>query len=1108
MSKSVLLWTSVIAIVWCAGWALSADPPPDKPSPDECVLEVDLPAGSTIKIAGQEYRGQTSFRWTKLGDRFVNTTLEVTYPDGQTLSKSIELLGGQRIHIRKPVDLRNAPELVVQSQHLGEVGCVAFSPDGSYYLTGGNDYKVRLWDAKNDRLLRAIRHENSISSCNFLNDGKTVLSTPYTTDSLWWNARTGAIDRRLDLDANYPRISRGGRFLAMLGDKHWRTLDTATGQTIRRVESDEFLYDIAVSSDGKIVVTGSGTFANQEPIESIGIWSVAEGTLNRRIGTKEPVDTIRLDNNGKSVFTTHAQYGIGTGEITRWELASGKRLATYRGHVKGISAMVLDGASKFLASGGYDDELILWDIETASPLYREKLPSRPTALAFHPDNHVLLCGTAAGSLYRVPLKEAIAGKGRSSLVKGTRVNDVQATYRMLEVRTGTFATRDEFHTTLWDAQRGFPVKRIATPRGFPVQRDIFVNSLGRAFAVFESRFSFDEQEVPTEKTVCFVDIDSGEVTKLAVPMEIVLCGVDFVNEFVYMHKPTVLVDPGVEGAINSYIRFDLKTRAETELAEMPENDRTFATLQRSMLTEGPRRRASNKIAIDSKNDSTVVDSETRREIRKLTNTQISICFSNSCGIANDCVTTSNHRYAYTTCPDYCVKLWDICTGDELAKIFHIGETDWLAVTPEGLFDGTAAGREMVAFRVGGGLDVHPVDRFYNTFARPGLLDELLSGQRPLPDIDANKLAKQSPPLMAIVSPTQPVVTVADNEIEVTLDVTEQGGGLKGPFVRLNGQRMNLQPEKVSSSGKTTRYKFRVPLADAENRIRFEASDSNESWESEPVKLSAINEGKVARPDLYVLCVGINEYQDPKMNLTLARNDATAMAKLFRDRASKLFANVHIETLVDTQATKTAIQEQLTKKLAAKVRPQDVFILHISGHGSTLGDRYYFLPHEFQNSRPTVEESVREHGIPGDVLGDWLGSVKSTKRIMIFDTCNSGGVLKQVAGRRNAFGFDSAIQRLSRAQGCFVLAAAPATVDAREVSKLGHGILTYALLAAAGEVSQGPLEDAGLKNQTVSVDQWFSYANDKVPSLYRLYLNQVQDIEAQTQGTPFPIFTPK
>jgi len=58
---------------------------------------------------------------------------------------------------------------------------------------------------------------------------------------------------------------------------------------------------------------------------------------------------------------------------------------------------------------------------------------------------------------------------------------------------------------------------------------------------------------------------------------------------------------------------------------------------------------------------------------------------------------------------------------------------------------------------------------------------------------------------------------------------------------------------------------------------------------------------------------------------------------------------------------------------------------------------------------------------------------------------------------------------------FTIAASAAAEEAKESKQLGHGLLTYALLAGLGAVKEGPLEGKRIEpsspDQTVYVLEW-------------------------------------
>ena len=64
------------------------------------------------------------------------------------------------------------------------------------------------------------------------------------------------------------------------------------------------------------------------------------------------------------------------------------------------------------------------------------------------------------------------------------------------------------------------------------------------------------------------------------------------------------------------------------------------------------------------------------------------------------------QHVLTGSDDGTARLWDLATGEELVRLIDLGRgKDWLAVTHDGLFDGSAGGRQQVAYSLGGGLGV-------------------------------------------------------------------------------------------------------------------------------------------------------------------------------------------------------------------------------------------------------------------------------------------------------------------------------------------------------------------------------------------------------------------
>ena len=179
-----------------------------------------------------------------------------------------------------------------------------------------------------------------------------------------------------------------------------------------------------------------------------------------------------------------------------------------------------------------------------------------------------------------------------------------------------------------------------------------------------------------------------------------------------------------------------------------------------------------------------------------------------------------------------------------------------------------------------------------------------------------------------------------------------------------------------------------------------------------------------------------------------------------------------------------------------------------GHGVMVGQRYYFVPHEFDNSRGNAaEEAVRTQGLPVDELGDAIAKIPASKRLLIFDTCASGGAIHLSNQGAVPFAFRGAIEQLGKDGGTFTLAAVSSGAEAQEVKDLGHGILSYCLLAGVGAIDNGPLQDRSLQaaaGNNADVLEWFSYAAGNVPRLTKQYFGREEQVQLGGTGKAFAL----
>lgn len=62
--------------------------------------------------------------------------------------------------------------------------------------------------------------------------------------------------------------------------------------------------------------------------------------------------------------------GYADGSIRLWNSSSGTVIVTFNGHKKAVSTLAFDEQGARLASGSQDTDIIVWDVEAESGLYR------------------------------------------------------------------------------------------------------------------------------------------------------------------------------------------------------------------------------------------------------------------------------------------------------------------------------------------------------------------------------------------------------------------------------------------------------------------------------------------------------------------------------------------------------------------------------------------------------------------------------------------------------------------------------------------------------------------------------------------------------------------
>ena len=440
--------------------------------------------------------------------------------------------------------------------------------------------------------------------------------------------------------------------------------------------------------------------------------------------------------------------------------------------------------------------------------------------------------------------------------------------------------------------------------------------------------------------------------------------------------------------------------------------------------------------------------------------------------------------------DGVTKFWDLGSGREFFEHIHLGETDWMAKSPEGYFNGTDNARKYIHFV--SGMKTYAVDQFFHEFYRPDLLPKIFQnrGGNDMKGIQG-KLRNSPPPTVKVA-----VMAAQAGKAEVYVRIIDNGAGAENLKLFHNGKSIAIDHAALkmpSAKGQMATYKHVVELVSGTNTFSATASNGDKV-ESDPFAVEIFSDHASKNSTCYILAVGINQYKNPRMSLNYARPDAESFSQLMDKKGAMLFKNIELETLYDGDATRSKILAKLDE-LTAKMNQEDVFIFYYAGHGSMVDDKFYFIPTE--SLRLYDAGSLNKDAIEASILQDKFKNIKALKQLIVMDACQSGGSVELLATRGASE--EKAIAQLSRSAGIHVMASAGSEQFATEFAELGHGLFTYVLIKALqGEADGAP------KDGKVTIYELKSYLDDQVPEMTRKMKGKPQYPYTFSRGQDFPV----
>jgi len=460
-------------------------------------------------------------------------------------------------------------------------------------------------------------------------------------------------------------------------------------------------------------------------------------------------------------------------------------------------------------------------------------------------------------------------------------------------------------------------------------------------------------------------------------------------------------------------------------------------------------------------------------------------------LTNSVMFSPDNKYILTGSCDGTSRILETETGKLIYTRIHLNKDDWLAITPDGRFDGTPDGIKLLHYAKDN--KSMPLESLFDRFYTPNLVAQVMSGEeiQNIPDI---RQGIEMPPLVRITSPEEGQ-TLREKDIEVTVEATDQGGGIKDIRLYHNDKRIVGDERGMKKVSDKVQGKFMVYLVNGINTLKATAF-SNDRTESHPYEVKIKVEIAEATSDMYIVAVGINSYKNSNYNLSYCVPDAQAMISTLSEKGKSIFRNIRLQTVFDEQATLAGIESAL-KRVKQDARPEDVFVFYYSGHGAMNenGSDFYFVPNDVTEIYGS--DVLEKKGLSANHLRDISQNIKATKQLFIIDSCQSGKIVDVYTMR--GISEEKAIAQLARSAGITVIAATQSEQIALEFKELKHGLFTYALLQGMGGKADGSPKD-----NRITVSELSGYVQATIPELTQKYRGKPQYPNVYMRGQDFPI----
>lgn len=988
-------------------------------------------------------------------------------------------------------------QLIIRQGHTAGINMVQYSPTGKYVYSASDDKSIKMWDVQTGIDVGTFNaHEAPVNSIHLSDDGKLLVSADRAGSVILWDAITGDIKTKINAhtgSANTAKLSKDGSKIISGGDDEILKIWTASGDSIKTISGFSApIMNLAISPSGDRIVTGGGKNNGVE----VKLVDPEKGTiladaLDNVKGSGAAIAYTKAIMTGFAVIGNVANGRVGKGMTTIFVMTysniqftnDGKRILfsqniftpflAEKGEEEntGNASVSLVELSNDRQSFGEVSKPIRWQLN--NPRGVAVLSKDETKVIVNEERSIKVYDIENANFPEPGNKEAInyvppVVKEIKNITKNTNWLALSPDYR-------TIVTSDhKRQLKLWDYQTG---RKIRDMQGFvqpalsvdvmPDGKHILVGSLDRNMTMWDITTGTLVRTFDRSSDINHIDIsaDGKYIATTAVNtsfMKIWNFKTGRLFKTIKDKKDNMIwVKFNPDDSDKIWALTDADVLIEWSISEF--KSKKYKGNYKSL--EDKYQRGSYTISFDGydlsiKNGSQEIVKDTQQ------------------GVITDAVFSIDSKIAITTNESGEISLYNLETSKKTVSLALIGESGFIAYTPDYYYTSSKNAAKAIAFKEGN--NVLPFEQLELKYNRPDIIAKTLgyAPQKLIESYEAayNKRLKRLGFSQDDLSASNELPTITVDVLSIPLETDQRSLTFKieakDPLKTLDRLQIYINdvPAFGSKGIKVTPAQaiekdITIDLSKGLNEIKVTAINSN-GLESLPESFEVQLTTEFDKPDLYLISIGVSEYQQSQHNLAFAAKDASDIISTMK--GSSEYENVFEKLIINQEATDTNVKA--IRSFVEQAKIDDVVMIFVAGHGVLDKDyTYYFATHNMDFNDPA------SGGLSYEELQSLIDGISCRNKLLMMDTCHAGeldqddveeaeesiSAIGSVSFRstgsliklkENSFGLDNTLELsktlfsdMRKGTGATVISAAGGTEFAAEGLNSENGLFTSCLI---------------------------------------------------------------